>query len=120
MFVPLNFDGDFLSKKTRFVLKENITKDRFFNQMVDDIGFRAKLSPNVVRILGRNAFQRWSSEMQTDISTIYRRNNRDRGQCVDTILSHFQDELALLLKSEKQLKNSMRIAEKSLEMMFFL
>jgi hypothetical protein len=88
--------------------------------MVEDIGYKAKLSPNLVKHLGKNAFITWQEEENSDISSIFLRKNRDRGQCVDNILSNFQDELALLLNSDKQLRKSMRIAEKNLEMMFFL
>ncbi|MCP4760439.1 MAG: hypothetical protein GY870_01575 [archaeon] len=107
---------------TRFVIKEDPTKDEIFELMTQKIGLQTRVSAKLIRKCGENAFKDWQMEnnKNRELSTIFTLNSADRAVAVHKVLKYFKKHIEPLVVSTKSINKSLNIASEALEFIFIL
>ncbi|UYP47772.1 hypothetical protein NEF87_004057 [Candidatus Lokiarchaeum ossiferum] len=92
--------------------------DYAFEKMIQKISFEAKISPQLLRKYGGEAFKDWESKTGKPISSLNAMKPEDRSSNIYAILDKFRHSLEHIVPSVRKMDKTMCIASVSMEIMF--
>ena len=103
---------------TRFVSHE--FRFREFEQMLQDISAKARISPELVRKYTKKALTGWEKKTGKDVLTLFTTTPTQRRWEIDKMVADLRDHLRPIVFSRKKLDQVMEIATDSIENMYWI
>lgn len=102
----------------RFFMKEDLTLNSFFKNMVDDISKITQMAQDIVKKTAESAMTTWELIEDMDLSNIYYLSHDERMKKVNELLKHFKEQMKKLNTPEEVIEKSYAIAQNNFKSMF--
>ena len=100
------------------MMKEDLTLNHFFQKMVDDITRVTDQTEEIVKELAQKAMTAWEEREQMDLANVFSYGQKARNEEVKKVVELFEKSAKKLFPSQKELENSIELAQKNFTSMF--